>query len=69
MNFIEKFVIKRFAKKLVIKLPDIKQKIEKEGKKIFEKYVKQIEEHSEELYNKVQIAILQVIEKYENKSK
>ena len=69
MNFIEKFVIKRFAKKLVKKLPDIKQKIEKEGKKIFEKYVKQIEEHSEELYNKVQIAILQVIEKYENKSK
>ena len=57
MNFIEKWVIKRFAKKIIKALPDLKVK----GKEIIEK-------HAEEIFNKIQIAIMQVIEKYENKS-
>ena len=58
MNFIEKWVIKKFAKKVIKELPDLKEK----GKEIIEK-------HAEEIFNKIQIAILQIIEKYENKQK
>lgn len=57
MNFIEKWVLKRLAKKIIKLLPELKVK----GKEIIEK-------HSEEIFNKIQIAIMQVIEKYENKS-
>ena len=57
MNFFEKWVIKKFAKKVIKELPDLKEK----GKDI-------IENHSEEIFNKIQIAILQVVDKYENKS-
>lgn len=57
MNFLEKWVLKRIAKKVIKELPDLKEK----GKEIIEK-------HSEEMFNKIQIAIMQVIEKYENKS-
>ena len=57
MNFLEKWVIKQFAKKIIKTLPDLKEK----GKEIIEK-------HSEEIFNKIQITILQVVDKYENKS-
>lgn len=58
MDAIERWVIKRFAKKVIGLLPDLKVK----GGEIVEKY-------TEELLNKVQIAIVQFIEKRENESK
>ncbi len=58
MNAIEKWIIKRFAKKVIGLLPDLKDK----GVDIIEKY-------SEELLNKIQIAIIQFIEKHEGDSK
>lgn len=68
MNFIEKFVLKRIAKKIIKNLPDIKEKIENEGIKIFEKYEQIIKDNAKELLAKIEIAVIQFIEKYENKS-
>lgn len=65
MNFFEKWVIKRVAKKLVKSLPDLQEK----GKEIIEKYSKEIEKHAQELFDKIEVAIVQFIEKYEDKSK
>lgn len=56
LNWIEKFFAKRIVKRLAKKLPALKEKgvdfIEKEQKKLFEK---------------IEMAITQFIEKYSNK--
>lgn len=57
MNAIENWVIKRFAKKVIALLPDLKDK----GVDLIEKY-------SEELLNKIQIAVVQFVEKHESES-
>lgn len=56
LNWFEKFVIKKFAKKIIKKFPDLK-----------EKGVDFIEENAEKLFEKIEIAIVQFIEKCENK--
>ena len=57
-NFIEKFLIKKLAKKVIKTIPELK-----------EKGVKIIEKHSEEIFEKLEILIIKFIEKYENKQK
>lgn len=69
MNFLEKWVLKRIAKKLVKNLPDLREKAKNEGKQIFDKYIQQIEQHGEELFDKIQIAIVQFVEKCEDNCK
>jgi hypothetical protein len=54
-NFIEKFILKRLAKKIVNKLPKLK-----------EKGVDFIEKESKELLAKIEKVILNYIEKYKN---
>lgn len=56
INWFEKFVIKRVAKKVVSLFPEIKAK----GVEI-------IETHKEELLEKIQITILKFIEEFKNK--
>ena len=58
MNAIENWVIKRFAKKLINSLPDLKDK----GLDIIEK-------HAEELFNKIQISIGKFVEEHKGESK
>lgn len=57
-NFIKKLFLKHFAKKIIKLLPDLK-KIE----------IEVIEEHTEELLDYLEIAVIKFIEKYENKQK
>lgn len=54
---IQTWAIKRFAKKVIEVFPDLKEK----GLDIIEKY-------SEELFNKIQIAVIQFVESNQNKS-
>ena len=56
LNWFEKFIIKNFAKKIIKKFPSLK-----------EKGVDFIEENAEKLFEKIEIAIVQFIEKRENK--
>lgn len=56
LNWFEKFIIKNFAKKIIKKFPTLK-----------EKGVDFIEENAEKLFEKIEIAIVQFIEKCENK--
>lgn len=56
MNWLEKFFIKRVAKKIIKKFPDLKNK----GVDIVEK-------NAEKLFEKIEIAIAQFVEKFENK--
>lgn len=56
MNFIVKWVMKHVAKKIVKKFPDLKQK-----------GVDFIEKNQEKLFAKIEIAIAQFVEKFENK--
>lgn len=58
MNAIENWIIKRFAKKLINSLPDLKDK----GLDVIEK-------HAEELLNKIQIAIVKFVEDRKGESK
>lgn len=55
-NLLEKVVLKHIAKKIVGIFPDIKVK----GVEIVEKY-------AEELFNKIEIAIVKFIEEHTNK--
>ncbi len=55
-NFIEIFVIKRIAKKIIKAFPSLKDK----GLEI-------IETHKEEILQKIQIVIFKYIEKYKNR--
>lgn len=55
-NFLEKIFIKRVAKKIIKKFPDLKNK----GDEIVEK-------NAEKLFEKIEIAIVQFVEKFENK--
>lgn len=55
-NFIEKFILKRLAKKIVNKLPKLK-----------EKGVNFVEKNAEKLFEKIEMAIVQFVEKSENK--
>lgn len=63
MNAIEKFIIKRIAKKIIKKLPDLQEK----GKEVVNEYLQKIEINAEELFEKVEIAIVKYFEKFENK--
>lgn len=56
MNFIEKWVIKRLAKKIAKSFPDLKMK-----------GVDFIEKNAQELFEKIEIAIAQFIKKFEDK--
>lgn len=56
MNWLEKFFIKKIAKKIIKKFPDLKNK----GADIVEK-------NSEKLFEKIEIAIVQFVEKFETK--
>ena len=58
MNAIENWVIKRIAKKVIGVLPDLKEK----GADIIEKY-------TEELFNKIQIAVVKFVEEHKGESK
>ena len=58
LNWIENFVIKRIAKKLAKAIPALK-----------EKGVEYIEEHAEELVQKVKITIFEYLQKLANKQK
>ena len=69
MNSIEKYIIKRLAQNLVKDLPDIKEEAQKKGKKILQKYTQIIKAHTEELYFKIEVTIIKLIEKYENELK
>lgn len=55
-NFIEKFILKRLAKKIIKKFPTFK-----------EKGVDFVEENAEKLFEKIEMAIVQFVEKSENK--
>lgn len=57
-NFLEKFIIKRMAKKLTKALPKLK-----------DKGVKYIEETAEELVQKVKVTIFEHLQKLANKQK
>ena len=58
MNWFEKLLIKKLAKKIIKKFPEFK-----------EKGVDFVEENAEKLFQKVEITIVQFIEKFENKQK
>ena len=53
MNFIEKWVLKRLAKKLIKKLPDLAIKKE------------EVEQHIHELFDTIELAIVKFVERYE----
>lgn len=56
LNWFEKFIIKKFAKKIIKKFPEFK-----------EKGVDFIEKNAENLFQKIEVAIVQFIEKREDK--
>lgn len=58
LNWIEKFIIKRIAKKIVKAFPSLK-----------EKGVEYIEEHEEELGQKVKVTIFEYLQKLADKQK
>ena len=65
MNFIEKWVMKQVAKKIIKKLPDLQEK----GKEVVNEYLQKIEINAEELFEKIEVTIVKYIEKFENKQK
>lgn len=56
MNWFEKLLIKKLAKKIIKKFPEFK-----------EKGVDFVEENAEKLFQKIEVAIVQFVEKFENK--
>lgn len=58
LNWVEKFIIKRIAKKLAKAFPKLK-----------DKGVKYIEEHAEEMVQKVKVTIFEYLQKLANKQK
>lgn len=58
MTAIQNWAIKHFAKKVIKAFPDLKE----EGVKIIEKY-------ANELFNKIQITVIQFVEGNKDKSK
>lgn len=65
MNAIEKWAIKHVAKKIVKKLPDLQEK----GKEVVNEYLQKIEINAEELFEKIEVAIVNYFEKLADKQK
>ena len=65
MNAIERWIIKRLAKKVIKMLPYLQEK----GKEVINDYSQKIEENAENLLEEIKITIVKFIEKYENKQK
>lgn len=65
LNWIENFIIKRLAKKVIKMLPDLQEK----GKEVINDYSQKIEENAENLLEEIKITIVKFIEKFENKQK
>lgn len=58
LNWVEKFIIKRIAKKMKKAIPVLKEKGEQ-----------YIEEHAEEMVQKVKVTIFEYLQKFANKQK
>ena len=63
MNWIEKIIIKKMAKRIIKKLPDLQEK----GIEVINEYSEKIEKSAENLLEEIKITIVKHIEKFENK--
>lgn len=53
----------KIGKKIIKNLPDLQEK----GEEVINEYLQKIEINAEELFEKIEIAIVQYVEKFENK--
>ena len=63
MNWIEKIIIKKMAKRIIKKLPDLQEK----GIEVINEYSEKIEKSAENLLEEIKITIVKHIEKFETK--